>query len=137
VPIVTQLTLGSLDETERAAILDSLARVGPTKALGYLPLYTVINILQITPETLIVEAKDKGLSAMQLGPESCCIKSGALYVYDHDLLASILRAAADTLVTNKVPNDPDTFVRYIAANWFERDHPVCKVIAIAFADNLP
>ena len=129
-------TSGNLADAEKIAVLSSLNRVGPTKAIGYLPLYTITNVLQLVPETLATQAEARGLAAILLGPEQCCIKSGALYVYDRDALASILQDAADPLVRLNVPLDPDPFVQHIAANWFEPDHPVCAIIAIAFADKL-
>jgi hypothetical protein len=125
---------GGFAEVERVAILGSLNRVGPGKAVGYLPLYTIIDVIQASPETLSAEAEARGLTAMRLGPEQCCIKSGALYVFDRDALASVLGEASDTLVEFWVPGTSNAFVECIAAHWFELDHPVYKTIRLAFGE---
>ncbi len=90
-------------------------------------------VLRVVPDKLIAEAKSKGLAAAQVGPERCCIKSGALYVYHREALARILEAAADTLTRHGLPLDPDRFVQHIATNWFEADHPNYPIIAEVFA----
>jgi len=118
--------------TERTAVLSGLRRVGPRKALGYLPLRTITDILQISPATLLAEAASKGLAAIQIEPDRCCIKSGALYVYDRKALGELLEGAASTLNRHGLPLDPDQFVQHIAANWFESDHPAYPVIEAAF-----
>lgn len=59
---------------QRTTILNSLSRVGPAKPLGYLPLYTIRDVLQTEPEELARDAKARGLSAALFEPDYCCIK---------------------------------------------------------------
>ena len=65
-------------EASRSTILSSLTQVGPAKPIGYLPLYTIRDILQMDPYALAQDAKTRGLSSTLFGPNQCCIKSGAL-----------------------------------------------------------
>ena len=123
---------GKWDDHQKALALRSLKRVGPTKAIGYLPLYTIVEFLQVTPETLVAEAEARGLKTLKLSAQQCCIDSGALYVYDHDELASILHIAQEILLEHELPGDPRCFVQHIAAHWFQCDHPLYVVIAKAF-----
>lgn len=80
-------------ETERQALLRDLTEVGPTKPVGYLPLYTIREFVQLTPEAVAATATAHGLATAQFGPAACCIKSGALYFYDREALADLLQEA--------------------------------------------
>jgi hypothetical protein len=92
------------------------------------------DVLQIVPEKVAADAIARGLAAVLFSPEQCCIKSGALYVYDPAALPKILQAKADTLAEHQVPSDPDQFVAHIAAVWLEPCHPVYPIIAATFGD---
>jgi hypothetical protein len=100
-------------------LLLSLSGVGPKKPIGYLPLYTLRDIARLKPELVAADAVALGLAAAQFDPDECCIKSGALYVYDRLALSAILRGWASTLEAEQIPSDPDRFVAYVAANWLE------------------
>lgn len=119
-------------EAEREAYLRDLRRVGPSKPVGYLPLYTIRNFAHLSPEIVAAQATAKGLTAIAFGPKRCCIKSGALYVYDPGALAQLLLAHADVLDANNFPLDPARFVAHIARTWFPHEHPALAVIARAF-----
>jgi hypothetical protein len=107
-------------------------QVGPPKPVGYVPLYAVKELLLRDPEDIASEAVALGLTATQFGPDKCCIKSGALYVYHREALAELLQARADVLAANGLPTDPNHFVALIASVWFERDHPVYPIVVAAF-----
>jgi hypothetical protein len=115
-------------ENERRALLRSLMEVGPSKPVGYLP-------LQLTPEAVAAASAACGLATAQFGPDACCIKSGALYVYDREVLAALLEETADAVRAAGLPFDPDRFVVHIASVWFEKDHPSYPIIATAFGDS--
>jgi hypothetical protein len=108
--------------------------VGPTKPVGYLPLYTVEQFVQLTPEAVAAAAIARGLAVAQFGPAACCIKSGALYVYDRKALADLLQESADAVAAAGLPSDPDRFVAHIAAVWFDMAHPAYSLIARAFGE---
>jgi hypothetical protein len=121
-------------QEEQERVLRSLNRVGPDKAIAYLPLYTIRDILHLAPEALIAEAISRNLAAVAIGPDRSCIQSGALYVYHREALAQRLRKSAAMLTSHQLAIDPDRFVQQIAATWFEREHPVYPVIAASFGD---
>src|SRR5262249_50667979 len=93
-------------ETERQTWLRGLLEVGPTKPVAYLPLYTIEEFVQMTPEAIVAAATARGLATAQFGPTTCCIKSGALYVYDREALAGLLQESADTIASAGLPSDP-------------------------------
>lgn len=115
-----------------AYVLESLSLVGPSKAVGYLPIRTVTHVLGLKVEGVIADAEARGLEAINFGPRQCCIKSGALYVFDQEALERILRGSSATLREMGAPLDPKKFVRFIARNWFAPDHPIMPIIRIAF-----
>jgi hypothetical protein len=106
--------------------------VGPSKPVGYLPLHTIKEFVQLTPEAAAAALAERGLATAQFGPAACCIKSGALYAYHREALAALLRANADTIRAIELSVDPDAFVASIATVWFEKDHPAYPIIAKAF-----
>ncbi len=118
----------------RDLLLRSLTAVGPAKPVGYLPLYAIKNLLGTTPEALTASATARGLAAVLFGPEACCIKSGALYVYDREALAVLLQTRSLRVRAAGLSLNPDAFVARIAAVWFERDHPAHPIIAAAFGE---
>jgi hypothetical protein len=81
-------------EGERQTLLRCLAEVGPSKPVGYLPLRTIKDFVQLSPKAVAAAATARGLATAQFGPNTCCIKSGALYVYDREALAKLLQARA-------------------------------------------
>ena len=122
-------------EAERGAYLKDLRQVGPSKSVGYLPLSTIRNFAHLSPESVAAQATANGLTAVEFSSKRCCIKSGALYVYDPAALARLLLAHADVLEANDFPLDPDRFVAHIAKTWFRQNHPAHSVIAQAFGSN--
>ena len=121
-------------DAERSAILSSLTQVGSAKPVGYLPLDTIRDILQMDPHTLAQDAKANGLSAALFGPDQCCIRSGALYVFDGQSLEKLLRSSRSILSSSRWPLDPDQFVARIAREWIDHAHPVAPVIKRAFGE---
>jgi hypothetical protein len=116
----------------RHGLLRDLLAVGPTKPIGYLPIKTLEQLVQLAPDAVAATAAARGLATAQFGPEACCIKSGALYVYDREALASLLQHHLDSVLKADLPPDPDRFVACIAANWFDEDHPAYPIIERAF-----
>jgi hypothetical protein len=119
---------------EGQAILSSLTWIGPAKPIGYLPLYTIRDVLQMDPHALAHEAEVNGRSAALFGPDQCCIKSGGLYIFDRQSLETLLQSSSSILSANRWPLDPDQFVARIAREWIDQAHPVASVIRRAFGD---
>ncbi|WP_234731371.1 hypothetical protein [Acidocella facilis] len=123
----------TISAQEKAEILRSLTSVGPKKAVGYLPLYTIRDILRLQPEQVAREAEDEGLRALII--DTARIKSGALYVYHQDTLSRLLLKFEEIVVAANAPIDPDKFIELIAYHQFEPNHPLYRIIASAFNDN--
>jgi hypothetical protein len=119
---------------QRSAIQSSLTRVGPAKPIGYLPLDTIRDVLQTDPHALAHEAEANGLSAALLGPDQCCIRSGALYVFHRQSLEALLQSSSSILSASRWPLDPDRFVARIACEWIDPAHPVAAVIRRTFGE---
>jgi hypothetical protein len=51
-------------DSERSTILSSLIQVGPSKPIGYLPLYTIRDVLQMEPHALAHDAGARGPIAL-------------------------------------------------------------------------
>lgn len=124
----------TISNAERSAILSSLIQVGPSKPIGYLPLYTIRDVLQMDPDTLCRDAEAKGLSAALFGPDQCCIKSGALYIFDRQSLEHLMQSSRPILSASLWPLDPDQFVARIAREWIDPAHPVASVIKRVFGE---
>lgn len=119
---------------EKDRILKSLTTVGITKAIGYLPLYTIYDFLEMTTQELSEQALNRGLSTRRFESDECCIKSGAFYVYDQERLITIIEASTSILWKEDWPLDPDLFIEAIAQNWLELENPVLPIIRQAFGD---
>jgi hypothetical protein len=119
-------------DAESSAILASLAEVGPAKPIGYFR-----DVLKIDPRALTRDGEAKGLSAALFGPDQCCIKSGALYLFDRQSLAHLIQSSRPILSASRWPLDPDQFVARIAREWIEPAHPVTPVIKRAFGEEIP
>ncbi len=57
-----------LSDDERNALLYSLTAVGPSKPVGYLPLYAIEEFVPRTPETVAAAAAARGLATRLFGP---------------------------------------------------------------------
>jgi len=121
-------------EAERQTLLRSLTEVGPSKPIGYLPLQTIKDFVRKSPDAIATAATARGLATAQFGPEKCCIKSGALYVYDRQALSKLLQSRFDAVSAAGLQLDPDRFVELIATVWFAEEHPARPIIADAFGD---
>jgi hypothetical protein len=121
-------------EEQRADILESFARVGPEKAIGYLPMPTVLKILRLTIPTVEREFASSDRMVLALSADECCINGGAVYVFDQPALAALLRASSALLASLGWPADSESFVRKIAAEWLTADHPLIELVREAFGD---
>jgi hypothetical protein len=121
-------------EKVRQSIFDSLAAVGSGKSLGYLPLATVRNHLELGEDEIVRSFKRRGLKAKTFLAHECCIKSGAIYVFDPVSLQKVLDAASGILKDSSWPLVAESFVNKIAKVWVDPSHPVYVVIRRAFGE---
>jgi hypothetical protein len=119
---------------QKSTILRSLIKIGPSKPISYLPLYTIRDILQMEPHVLVRDAEARGISAAVFGPDRCCIKSGALYLFDRRAVEHLMQSSRSILSASGWPLDADQFVARIAREWIDPAHPVAPVIKQAFGE---
>ena len=114
-------------------IIEDIENVGPNKAIGYLP-YFFIESTGIPLETLIDNAREKGLVAKFYKPEECSVYSGALYVYDREALQILLNNNTETLEHSGWPKEAQDFFEYHVTNHAEGKTPLFDLIADCYAD---
>jgi len=115
-------------------ILDSHLNIGSKKAVSYLPLNTVKNVLGISIQKYLSMIKDQGNESLVLLSHECCINSGAIYAYDTSVLQKILKENEKILSANNWPVTPEKFIRRMASEWLEEGDPVLSVIRKVFGD---
>lgn len=114
----------------------SLEGVGPAKPVGYLPFDTIRWLYQTEPEVLSECYIQRGLAALVLHEDDCCIGSGDLYVYDPIALDRVLARSSSLLAGLELPTSPEPFVRFIAKNWLNGSHLAMPTLREAFGDTL-
>ena len=118
------------DERQFASVLHCLVRVGRDKAIGYLPMQTIRDLLGVPisearryyaqrAEVLLVEA-----------PESC-IQSGAFFVFDDVAIRLSEYWPLLAALGSATPND---FVRHLGRRWLAPDDPLMPTVRAFFAD---
>ena len=114
-----------IDAKVLASILASLD-VGPHKAVGYLPLYTVRDLHKRDPQDLVAELHMRGRSVRIFHADVCPIKSGALYAWDEAAVKRISRGHWAGEI------GADEIVRMIAGKWFGPHHVFMPMIRELF-----
>jgi hypothetical protein len=114
-------------------LLNDLRLVGPHKPLGNLPLSTIREDCGIEPEKLQKELENNGIKTLILTKEECSISSGALYVYDEEALAQLLKDNEKTLSEAGWPTQPVPFIRHLKV-LAEPETDLFNVIADAYGD---
>jgi len=119
---------------DRKQILENHLNIGQQKAISYLPINTIENVLSLSVDEYVAMIEEKGHRAIVLSPQECCIKSGAVYAYSRQDLHDILRDNNEILIKYGWPIKSDDFIRKIAAEWQDRDSGLYQVIKRAFGD---
>jgi hypothetical protein len=116
-------------------ILRSHLDLGDKKAVSYLPIQTIENVLRLSVEQYLAKAKDRGLSFQVFSPVETCIESGAVYLYDRQQLDGILAANRNILLEGGWPADSKAFVVKVATTWLDKDDKILPVVKAAFGEN--
>jgi len=106
-----------------------LAKVGPRKPLGYMPLQDVED-----PPDLKRGLESRGLSVFFLTEPESHIESGALVAYHRKALGRLLKSRRKVLVKNKWPDDPDVFARHHMTHNAPFRTDLFDLVADAYAD---
>jgi len=115
-------------------IIDDTLNLGKQKPVSYLPIETVEVILGMDRQEFMKLADARGLHHLVATPDACCIKSGAIFVYDAKTLALLLEKNRNILYRSGWSVDITSFVKRIALEWLDSDHPVAPVVRAAFGN---
>ena len=121
----------------REELLNDLFAVGKEKSLGYLPINTLTNICCVKIEEMLDFADKNKLKSLLLSPDECTINSGAIFLYDDEMLSQILFENKKILAKAKVPcSTNETFIRHIANHFvYAEKHPSAyQVVGKTFND---
>jgi hypothetical protein len=115
-------------------ILERNLNVGRQKAVSYLPIRTIENVLGLRLHKYVSMIEDLGHKAMVLGPEECIISSGAVYAYSCEDLDEILQDNKAILLEHGWPTTSINFIRKMAVEWVDRENAIFPVIRKAFGE---
>lgn len=121
------------EATTQPDYMQDLWQVGPKKPLGYLPLDTIKHICDQDVEAVREACENRGLKTLLFSEDACTVRSGALYVYDHDALDEMLSNNLTTLVRANWPTEPEAFIQGVATT-FAEDSALYELVARTFAD---
>ena len=120
----------------KASIFKDLTDVGTKKAMGYLPLSTIVeyggDILAI-----INRVKTSHCNYIIADEDECHVASGALYVWDDRMLTEILKKYETILLRANIPITPYEYANYIMRKTVLYDYfPLAYiVIGLTFNDS--
>jgi hypothetical protein len=108
--------------------------VGTKKAVGYLPIVNIEKVGYDTVENVMwwAENNNKECKAIFSGHTY----SGALYVYDYNMLNILLKKYSDILEDAGVPTEPHSYIEHIEhITVYSSEFPdAYKVIGLSFND---
>lgn len=119
---------------EGKRILEHHLALGPQKAVSYLPINTIENVLHLTVPIYRSLIADGGHQSLLFADGECCIGSGAIYAYSPDDLGAVLFESRPILASNDWPTSQIEFLKRVAALWVEPGSPILPVIRRAFGE---
>jgi hypothetical protein len=123
-----------IDRATRARVLSSLEEVGKTKAVGYLPLQTISNVLRESIDELVARFSRRGLDVKIFGERETCIKSGAMFVYHPGMVKQLVETHKAALLQKHWALAPDEVISEISREWFEPSDPIMPFIRDLYND---
>lgn len=126
--------MGGADGGAEASIWASLDEVGKTKAVGYLPLYTIRDHLKREATEVARELEGRGLTVGILTEEESKIKSGSLFAFDRLMAETIIARHANVLAQKRWSSDVDQVMTEISTVWFGMDDPAMPLIKELYND---
>ena len=123
------------DTPDLDRILSEHINVGLAKPISYLPVNTIENVLKMRVGDYVRLVERAGGKCAVLSADETCIKSGAVYAYSDEDLALILTDNRELLVEHSWPQVPAEFVRRIAAEWFDDESPLRRLVDLAFGNH--
>ncbi|QGM97939.1 hypothetical protein [Methylocystis parvus] len=112
----------------------SLDDVGQGKAVGYLPLATLKNVLRISADKIRESCEARGLNVKIFDEDSSCIKSGAIFVYDTGLVRGIIDRFDQDILARGWSGDVESIIERIAIEWYCENDPAMPFIKALYGE---
>ena len=121
-------------ETVVAKIFKDLTDVGINKAMGYLPLNTIVQYGSDV-QIFIDWANASNLHFELASENKSKVWSGALFIWDDKMLTEILEKYKTILMEAKIPTTPNEYVNHIIRKTVFYDNFPLAFIVIGFTFN--
>ena len=123
-----------LSVEDRLSILRSLDLVGESKAIGYLPIATVENLLDTSIESIRYLYENKGLSIVVFGEDRTCMKSGAIFIFDEQMMLAMIDRFKEIIIRRGWKLELEYVIEKIAVAWYESNDPITQFIRAIYGD---
>jgi hypothetical protein len=126
-----------LDSETRNRSLSSFDNVGRTKAVGYLPKSTIVNVLGQEVDACVKNLILRGLKAQVFDEHESCIKSGAVFAYEPKMVSKIIKLHKDRILKRGWLLTPESVIGKLSAEWYDNDDQIMPLIRNLFNDPDP
>jgi hypothetical protein len=123
-----------MSDVIKKQILRSFDDVGATKAIGYLPKKTILDLLALDIDQIRTYYEVKGLKTKMFDERETCIKSGAMFVYDRARFDQIVEKFKVEIVGKGWLAESGFVLDQIATHWFEGDDPILPLIRALYGE---
>lgn len=112
----------------------SLDDVGQGKAVGYLPLATLKNVLGVSADKIRESYLARGLNVKIFNEDASCIKGGAIFVYDTELFQGIIDRFDQDILAHGWSDDVESIIERIAIEWYCENDPLMPFIKALYGE---
>lgn len=116
-------------------IMSSVDEVGVSKAVGYLPLKTVRDMLGLDINLLTKAFESKYLHVKIFEETQTCINSGAFFVYDHAAFDKTINLFAEEIVRKGWRPEVESVLDQVANRWFDGDDHIMPFIRALYGED--
>ncbi len=104
------------------------------KSVGYLPIYTIANVLKESVDTLTRDLSLRGLDVRLYQEDETCIKSGALFAFDTNMVRDLIELHKGVLSEKHWALDPEQAITKIAEEWYDESDAIIPFIRDLFGE---
>jgi hypothetical protein len=126
--------MSEMDRQILNGILSSFEDIGGAKAVGYLPIYTINDVLKESIVSRVEGLTARGLSVRVFNEGETCIKSGAVFAYEPEMVSRIIDKHQAALLDKSWAPTPAYVINQIAKEWYEENDPIMPFIRDLYND---
>lgn len=104
------------------------------KSVSYLPINTIERIVGMRVSDYQSLISKAGNQSVVFESGRCFVGSGAVYAFNEENLSAALKENAALLSEIDWPRNPRLFVEKVAAEWYEKEHPIRPLINQVFGE---